>query len=105
MSLLAFARRAPAAPLVQDAGEVDRRYRYWRWRVMYAMTTGYALYYFIRKNISMAAKSITDEFHFTNTQWGLVLSSATIVYALSKFFSGLLGDRMNPRHLMAGGLL
>jgi phosphoglycerate transporter family protein len=84
---------------------VDRLYRYWRVRVMYAMTTGYALYYFVRKNISMAAKPITDEFGFTNTQWGVVLSVATVVYALSKFLSGVIGDRANPRWLMAGGLL
>jgi phosphoglycerate transporter family protein len=92
-----------AAP-VRDPAEVDRLYRYWRVRVMYAMTTGYALYYFVRKNISMAAKPITDEFHLSNTQWGLVLSVATIVYALSKFLSGVIGDRANPRWLMAGGL-
>lgn len=89
---------------VTDPAEVGRLYRYWRVRVMYAMTTGYALYYFVRKNISMAAKPITDEFGFTNTQWGLVLSVATIVYALSKFLSGVIGDRTNPRWLMAGGL-
>jgi phosphoglycerate transporter family protein len=93
----------PVAP-VRDPAEVDRLYRYWRVRVMYAMTTGYALYYFVRKNISMAAKPITDEFHFSNTQWGVVLSVATIVYALSKFLSGVIGDRANPRWLMAGGL-
>ena len=33
----------------------------------------------------MAAKPIVDEFGFTNTQWGLLLSAATIVYAI---FSG-----------------
>ena len=69
--------------------EIDRLYRYWRVRVMYSMTTGYALYYFTRQNISMAAKPISDEFGFTNTQWGLVLSVSTIVYAFSKFFSGI----------------
>jgi sugar phosphate permease len=94
-----------AVPVRADPAEVDRLYRYWRVRVMYAMTTGYALYYFVRKNISMAAKPITEEFGFTNTQWGLVLSVATIVYALSKFLSGIIGDRANPRWLMAGGLL
>jgi phosphoglycerate transporter family protein len=97
---------APEHPnTVRDPAEVDRLYRYWRVRVMYAMTTGYALYYFTRKNISMAAKPITDEFGFTNTQWGMVLSAATVVYALSKFLSGVIGDRANPRWLMAGGLL
>lgn len=96
---------AAEPPAIQDPREVDRLYRYWRVRVMYAMTTGYALYYFVRKNISMAAKPITDEFGFTNTQWGVVLSVATVLYALSKFLSGVIGDRANPRWLMAGGLL
>jgi len=90
--------------ITRSPAEVDRLYRYWRVRVMYAMTTGYALFYFTRKNISMAAKPIIDEFGFSNTQWGLVLSVGTIVYALSKFLSGIAGDRVNPRWLMAGGL-
>jgi len=105
VNLPAFLRQPPPAPPLTDATEISRRYRYWRVRVMYAMTTGYALYYFTRKNISMAAKPIADEFGFTNTQWGVVLSAATIVYAFSKFLSGLIGDRANPRWLMAGGLL
>ena len=94
----------PAAPPIKDPAEIARLYRYWRLRVMYSMTTGYALYYLLRKNLSMAAKPIIDEYHFSNTQWGLMLSTATIVYAFSKFFSGVVGDRANPRYLMAGGL-
>ena len=90
---------------ITDPAEIDRLYRHWRVRVMYSMTTGYALFYFVRKNLSMAAKAITDEFHFSNTQWGVVLSVATIVYAFSKFFSGVIGDRANPRYLLALGLL
>ena len=95
----------PTPTPITDPAEVDRLYRYWRVRVMYSMTTGYALFYFVRKNLSMAAKPIVDEFGFTNTQWGLLLSTATIVYALSKFLSGIVGDRAHPRWLMAGGLL
>jgi phosphoglycerate transporter family protein len=95
----------PAAAAISDPAEVDRLYRYWRLRVMYSMTTGYALFYLLRKNLSMAAKPMIDEFGFSNTQWGLMLSVATIVYAVSKFLSGVIGDRANPRYLMAGGLL
>src|SRR5438309_8383972 len=94
----------PVTPIT-DPQVIDREYRRWRLRVMYSMTTGYALFYFVRKNMSMATKAITDEFHFTNTQWGAVLSSATIVYAFSKFLSGVVGDRANPRYLLAFGLL
>jgi sugar phosphate permease len=53
----------------------------------------------------MAAKAIIDEHHFSNTQWGMVLSIATIVYSFSKFFSGVIGDRANPRLLLSLGLL
>src|SRR4051812_49091475 len=95
----------PAAPAISDPAEIDRLYRYWRLRVMYSMTTGYALFYLLRKNLSMAAKPMIDEFGFSNTQWGLMLSVATIVYAISKYLSGVIGDRANPRYLMAGGLL
>ena len=98
-------RAQPPQPVTAGADEVDRLYRHWRVRVMYATITGYALFYFVRKNLSMAAKAITDEFHFSNTQWGTVLSVATVVYALSKFLSGVVGDRANPRYLFALGLL
>ena len=98
-------RAQPPQPVTAGADEVDRLYRHWRVRVMYATITGYALFYFVQKNLSMAAKAITDEFHFSNTQWGTVLSVATVVYALSKFLSGVVGDRANPRYLFALGLL
>ncbi len=108
MTPLASTSAAPGAlpPVaLTDPAEIERRYRYWRVRVMYSMTMGYAMFYFVRKNMSMATKAITDEFHFTNTQWGTVLGVATIVYAWSKFLSGVIGDRANPRWLLAGGLL
>jgi sugar phosphate permease len=53
----------------------------------------------------MATKSITDEFHYTNTQWGAVLSAGTVVYAFSKFLSGVVGDQANPRYLLGFALL
>src|SRR5690349_20770396 len=90
---------------VTDKATIDAQYRYWRVRVMYGMMGGYALYYFVRKNISIASKAITDELQFSNTEWGVVLSVATVVYAFSKFFSGVLADRVNPKYMMSIGLL
>jgi phosphoglycerate transporter family protein len=95
----------PPAPAIHDGTKVARMYRYWRIRVMYSTTLGYATFYLVRNNMSMATKSITDEFHFSNTQWGGVLSAATIVYAFSKFLSGVVGDRANPRYLLGIALL
>jgi phosphoglycerate transporter family protein len=102
---LAWLKTQPPAPMIHDKDEIARRYRYWRLRVMYSTTVGYAVFYLVRNNMSMATKSITDEFHFTNTQWGRVLGLATIVYAFSKFLSGVVGDRANPRYLLGLALL
>lgn len=88
----------------QDKASVAAQYSYWRTRVMYGMMGGYAFFYFVRANLSMASKAITDEFQFSNTQWGMVLSVATIIYAFSKFFSGILADRFNPKYMMSIGL-
>lgn len=104
-SVVARLKTQPPAPTIHDAGQIARTYRYWRVRVMYSTTAGYAVFYLVRNNMSMATKSITDEFHFTNTQWGRVLSAATIVYAFSKFLSGVIGDRANPRYLLGLALL
>ena len=95
----------PAKEPIKDQGKVNRLYAAWRFRVLYGSITGYALFYFVRKNFSIASKSITDEFHFTNTQWGHVMGIGTIVYAFSKFGSGVVGDRANPRFLLGLGLL
>jgi sugar phosphate permease len=109
VKLLALAvsrlRTQPPGPAILDAGVIARTYRYWRVRVMYATTGGYAIFYLVRSNMSMATKSITDEFHFTNTQWGEVLSAATVVYGISKFLSGVIGDQANPRYLLGIALL
>ena len=37
-------RAQPARAVTADAATVEREYRHWRVRVMYAMTTGYALF-------------------------------------------------------------
>ena len=43
-----------APPVTADRAEIDRRYRYWRWRILSASLVGYAIYYFVRTNISVA---------------------------------------------------
>ncbi|MFV0415553.1 MAG: MFS transporter [Chthoniobacterales bacterium] len=85
--------------------EIAHDYPRWRWRVMSGMLIGYALFYFCRKNFSMVNKPLSEEFGFSATQMGVILSTATILYAFSKFFSGVLADRMNARYLMGFGLI
>ena len=103
--LLTALRCQPPVPVTESPTRIKSLYAYWRVRMMYGSVGGYAMFYFVRKNMSMATKSICDEFHFTNSQWGTVLGVSTIVYAFSKFASGVIGDRANPRYLLGLGLL
>ena len=101
----ALKTQTPALVLESDPGKIESAYRYWRTRIMYSMITGYAVFYFVRKNFSIANPEISKEFGFSNTQMGTILSVSTIVYAFSKFSSGVIADRANPRYFMAAGLI
>src|SRR5687767_15924363 len=94
-----------ASPVNLDSSEVDRRYRYWRVRILATSMVGYAIYYFVRTNISLALKPMQEELGYTKAQLGTVLTLGGVTYGVSKFANGILGDRANPRYFMAVGLL
>lgn len=85
--------------------DVDRRYRYWRIRILATTIVGYALYYFVRSNISVPLKAIGADLHYTREQLGLITTIGGVTYGISKFINGFLGDHANPRWFMAVGLL
>ena len=95
----------PAISLITNIEERNKKYRYWRIRIMYAMMIGYAGFYFVRKNISIAMPSMLKDMDITKTELGWVLTGFSVVYGFSKFFSGILADRANPRYFMAIGLI
>jgi OPA family glycerol-3-phosphate transporter-like MFS transporter/OPA family sugar phosphate sensor protein UhpC-like MFS transporter len=95
----------PALPLEYANAEVDRQYRYWRFRVLFTTIVGYALFYFVRSNISVPLKAMGAELHFTKEQLGLITTIGGVTYGISKFINGFLGDHANPRYFMAIGLI
>jgi sugar phosphate permease len=84
--------------------EIAARYRYWRFRILYASMAGYAMFYIVRKNIGMALPSIGQELRINNKTLGLFLTLHDLLYAVSKFLNGMWGDRANPRIFMSVGL-
>jgi len=86
-------------------GQVAERYEYWRWRQLYATFVGYALYYFVRKNLSCAMPLMEQELGIGKRQLGGFLTCHGILYGLSKFLNGILADRSDARRFMAVGLL
>jgi phosphoglycerate transporter family protein len=81
------------------------RYPYWRNRIMFSILTGYAVFYFIRKNLSVANPYIREEFGIGKDEFGAALGFASIAYGLSKFVSGLLVDNYSARYIMSAGLI
>ncbi len=104
-SIMGALKAQPHIEPIKDEGEIKSKYRHWRIRTMYSMMMGYALFYFVRKNFSMAMPTFLEELHYTKTDLGLILSLFSIIYGVGKFANGILADRANPRYFMAIGLI
>lgn len=86
------------------AGETARKFKYWQTRTIVVTMIGYALFYFVRKNFSLAMPGMEADLGITKTSLGIFLTLNGLIYGLSKFFSGMIGDRVNARFFMAIGL-
>jgi sugar phosphate permease len=96
----------PDSPIrLVDPQQIQTKYSYWRLRIMATSIFGYALYYFVRSNISVPLKSMGQELGYSREQLGIILTAGGLTYGVSKFINGFLGDRANPRYFMAIGLL
>lgn len=84
--------------------DIDQAYRYWRFRIMYSMMLGYAAFYLVRQNFTMAIPFFQSELGFSKTDIGWIVSAGAIVYGLGKGLSGLLSDMSNARYFMTAGL-
>ncbi len=83
--------------------KVDSAYRRLRLQVFLGIFIGYAGYYLVRKNFSLAMPYLVEE-GYSKTDLGLALSGVAIAYGLSKFIMGSVSDRSNARVFMALGL-
>src|SRR5262245_61931538 len=76
---------------------------YWQRRILISTIVGYALYYFVRKNLSVAMPAMQAE-GIDKVQLGMFLTAHGVVYGVSKFANGIIGDRANARWFMPLGL-
>jgi OPA family glycerol-3-phosphate transporter-like MFS transporter len=85
--------------------EKERKlYNKWRMRILLSVILGYATFYLCRQNFSMIMPAFMEEFGYTKTQLGFVLTIASVVYGLGKFVNGYFSDRSNARYFMPLGL-
>ncbi|HUE39865.1 MAG TPA: MFS transporter [Candidatus Binatia bacterium] len=97
-------RPPPALALDGDAVAMRARYRYWRIRQLYATFGGYAVFYFLRKNIPIALPALEGELGLDKARLGMMLTAHDFTYGIAKFGNGFLADRANARVFMPLGL-
>lgn len=85
--------------------ETAQRYRYWRIHIMVSMYIGYAAFYLTRKNFSYAMPAIITDLGWDKADIGLMGTLFYLTYGCSKFISGIVSDRSNPRYFMGVGLI
>ena len=94
----------PAYQPEQTGPEADAKYKSLRLQVFIGAFIGYAGFYLVRKNLSMAGPSL-DSLGFDTDKLGIVLGTNAVAYALSKFFMGSVSDRSNARVFLPIGLV
>lgn len=82
-----------------------RKYRYWEWRTILILSVGYALFYFVRKNLGIAIPAMEQELGISKTQLGIFLTLHSIIYGFSRFANGILVDRFSKKKIMSIGLI
>jgi OPA family glycerol-3-phosphate transporter-like MFS transporter/OPA family sugar phosphate sensor protein UhpC-like MFS transporter len=95
-----------AFPVMDNSAHApSRSFRHWQWRTIIATMIGYSLFYFVRKNLSVAMPGLQAEFGISKAQLGVFLTAHGLIYGVSKFLNGIIGDRVNSRRFMVAGLV
>lgn len=90
---------------IEISPEIDKKYKYWRMRIFASIYLGYATFYFTRKSFTFAMPALIDDLGYSKADLGILASILYISYGISKFISGVLSDRTNPRYFMSIGLI
>lgn len=69
-------------------------YKRLRWQIFFGIFFGYAGFYLIRKNFSLAVPHLVEQ-GFSRGDLGFAMSAVAIAYGFSKFLMGLVSDRSN----------
>lgn len=94
----------PAYKPAQTGPEADAKYKRLRLQVFLGAFIGYAGFYLVRKNLSLAIPFL-GPLGFEKAEMGFVLGVNAAAYALSKFLMGSVSDRSNARVFLPLGLV
>lgn len=86
-------------------GGQRKKFMSWQMRTILVTMIGYAIFYFVRKNFSLAMPGLTAEYGISNKSFGWIIFAGSLVYGFSRFINGYVVDRVRGRIVMALGLL
>jgi len=92
-------------PAYNPLGADRKRFLSWQMKTILVTMLGYAIFYFVRKNFSIAMPGLTAEYGISNKSFGWIIFAGSLVYGFSRFANGYLVDRVKGRIVMAAGLL
>ena len=104
MGFLSFFTPPAKKPIIAKE-KIDGEYKRMRLKVFLGIFFGYAAYYLVRKNLSLAAPGMIEQGLIDKAGAGLAMSGIPIAYAFSKFLMGSLSDRSDARKFMTVGLV
>ena len=96
--------KQPAYKPEATGPEADAKYKRLRLQVFLGAFIGYAGFYLVRKNLSLAIPFLAP-LGFQKAEMGFVLGVNAAAYALSKFLMGSVSDRSNARVFLPLGLI
>ena len=88
-----------------DPEQIRERYAFYRPRILLWTTVGYGMFYFVRKNLSIAMPVMHQQIGISKADLGLFLTLHGLLYGVSKFANGIIADRADARIFMAIGLI
>lgn len=101
--MIGFLKPAPHQPLLEDS-KIDPTYKRLRWQVFFGIFFGYAAYYFVRKNFSLAVPGMVEAGLYSKKELGDAMAMISISYGISKFLMGAVSDKSNAKVFLSLGL-
>lgn len=86
-------------------GKNRYNFKSWQWHTIVVSMIVYAIFYFVRKNFSLAMPGLTAEYGISNTSFGVVIAIGSLIYGLSRFVNGFIVEKISTKVFMAIGLL
>ncbi|MEK6578978.1 MAG: MFS transporter [Bdellovibrionota bacterium] len=85
--------------------KMDATQTRWRISTFWVLLVGYIGYSLCRANLSAAFPLLSREFHYTNSQLGLIAMYSELAYAAGKFINGPIGDKIGAKKIFLLGML